>query len=434
VRSLNNIDELLNDEKRKLDNLEVPTTMEDRLRSSLDNTPTKKKKSIRARVAALIIIVLLLSYNVDTLAYYGKQLIGYENIMDGTLSELNKLGKGQIIDKSYTFNNGIKVTLDAIMLDDNNLIVFYSIYDPNGDIGNLDSEMANMVGAFGNIHYGGGYGIIDDSNKQMNWIMEYDSPKFYEKNMKLQFSLDGEQGEIKFKLDRNKAMGHSIKLSIDKKIELDGRNITIKSLMASPTSTVIKGQIQNIVELGIDYIKEEGFRPSNIEIQLIADGEVIETKGGSIGTSNKGSNFETRYDALPEDTKKIELKLTEFGANHNTKELIQIIKGESKEFKILDKDIRIDRIYEENGKTYITITTEEGLLLSRVYLNIDGERKREMNTIPGELNKIIDGDAVRIQYTRTMEFEGMGDELELDIQRIQYEKEYDKIMYTYEIK
>ena len=69
MRSLNNIDELLNDEKRKLDNLEVPTTMEDRLRSSLDNTPTKKKKSIRARVAALIIIVLVWSYKVDTLAY-----------------------------------------------------------------------------------------------------------------------------------------------------------------------------------------------------------------------------------------------------------------------------------------------------------------------------------------------------------------------------
>ena len=431
---MNNIDELLNDEKRKLDNLEVPTTMEDRLRSSLDNTPTKKKKSIRARVAALIIIVLLLSYNVDTLAYYGKQLIGYENIMDGTLSELSQLGKGQIVDKTYAFKNGAKVTLDAIMLDDNNLIVFYSIYDPKGDVENLNTVIPSVLGLCGKRYYGGGHGIIDDSNQQMNWIVEYESPRFYERRLKLQFSLDGEQGEIKFKLDRNKAMGHSIKLSIDKKIELDGRNITIKSLMASPTSTVIKGQIQNIVELGIDYIKEEGFRPSNIEIQLIADGEVIETKGGSIGTSNKGSNFETRYDALPEDTKKIELKLTEFGANHNTKELIQIIKGESKEFKILDKDIRIDRVYEEKGKTYITITTEEGLLLSRVYLNIDGERKREMNTIPGELNKIIDGDAVRIQYTRTMEFEGMGDELELDIQRIQYEKEYDKIIYTYEIK
>lgn len=431
---MNNIDELLNDEKRKLDNLKVPTTMEDRLRSSLDNTPTKKKKSIRARVAALIIVVLLFSYNVDTLAYYGKQLIGYENIMDGTLSELSQLGKGQIVDKTYAFKNGAKVTLDAIMLDDNNLIVFYSIYDPKGDVENLNTVIPSVLGLCGKRYYGGGHGIIDDSNQQMNWIVEYESPRFYERRLKLQFSLDGEQGEIKFKLDRNKAMGHSIKLSIDKKIELDGRNITIKSLMASPTSTVIKGQIQNIVELGIDYIKEEGFRPSNIEIQLIADGEVIETKGGSIGTSNKGSNFETRYDALPEDTKKVELKLTEFGANHNTKELVQIIKDESKEFKILDKDIRIDRVYEEKGKTYITITTEEGLLLSRVYLNIDGERKREMNTIPGELNKIIDGDAVRIQYTRTMEFEGMGDELELDIQRIQYEKEYDKIIYTYEIK
>lgn len=430
---MNNLEKLLNNEKIKLDKLEIPEQLGNKLKKSLNDIPNKKRKSIRGRVAALIIVVLLFGYNIDTLAYYGKQLIGYENIMDGTLSELNELGKGQIIDKSYTFSNGVKVILDGVMLDDNNLIVFYSIYDPKGDVENLNTVIPNVLGVFGKRYYGGGHGIIDNSNKQMNWIVEYESPKFYERRLTLQFSLEGEQGEITFKLDRNKAMGHSIKLNIDKKMELDGRNITIKSLMASPTSTVIKGQIQNIVELGIDYIKEERFRPTNIEIQLIADGEVIETKGGGMGTSNKGSNFHINYDALPEDTKKIELKLTEFRGNYDQKELVQLIKGESKEFKIVGKDISIDNVYEKKGKTYITITTEEGLLLSRVYLNIDGERKREMNTIPGELNKIVDGDSVRIEYTRTLEFEGTGDELELDIQRIQYDKEYDKIIYTYNI-
>lgn len=424
---------MLNKEKDKLNKLEIPSDMEKRLRNTLDNIPSKKKKSIRGRVAALIIVVLLLGYNMDTLAYYGKQLISYENIMDGTLSELNQLGKGQIVDKTYTFKNGAKVTLDAIMLDDNNLIVFYSIYDPKGDVENLNSVIPNVLGVLGRKYYGGGHGIIDDSNQQMNWIVGYESPKFYERRLKLQFSLEGEHGEISFKLDRNKAMGHSIKININKEIELDQRNITIKSLMASPTSTVIKGQIQNIVELGIDYIKEERFRPTNIEIQLIADGEVIETKGGGMGTNNKGSNFHINYDALPEDTKKIELKLISFGGNHDTKELVNIVKGESKDIKVLGQEISIDNVYEEKGKTYITITTEDGLLLSRVYLNIDGEKKSLIKTIPGELDKIVDGDNVRIEHTRTLEFEGIGDELELDIRRIQYDKEYDKIIYTYEI-
>ena len=90
--------------------------MEDKLRNSLNSLSIKKNKTIRTKVAALIILVLLLGYNMDTLAYYGKQLIGYESIMDGTLSELNNLGKGQIIDKSYIFKSGVKVTLDGIML------------------------------------------------------------------------------------------------------------------------------------------------------------------------------------------------------------------------------------------------------------------------------------------------------------------------------
>ena len=176
---MNKLEDLLNEEKNKLERLELPTNMEDRLRNTLDNIPSKKKKSIRGRVAALIIVVLLLGYNMDTLAYYGRQLIGYESIMDGTLSELSQLGKGQIIDESYTFKNGVKVTLDGVMLDDNNIVVFYSINDHRGDIVNLNSLIPNIVGSFGNRYDGGGQGIIDNSNKQINWIMSYDSPKFY---------------------------------------------------------------------------------------------------------------------------------------------------------------------------------------------------------------------------------------------------------------
>ena len=430
---MNNLEDMLNKEKDRFDKLEVPTNMEDKLRDSLNNIPVKKKKSIRGRVAALIIVVILLGYNMDTLAYYGKQLIQYENIMDGTLSELNDLGNGQIIDKSYTFKNGVKITLDAIMLDDNKMIVFYSINDPHGDIENIFTTGPYIVGAFGQDYNGGGQGIIDESLEKVNWIMYYDSPRFYETNMKFNISLDDEFAEIPFKLDRNKAMGHSIKININEKIELDGRNITIQSLMASPTSTVIKGQIQNILELGIDYIKGERFRPENIDILLIADGKEVEIKFSGMSTNMDGIKFNIDYDALPKDTKKIELKLKSFGGDHDTKELIALEKGENKVINILDQFISIDKVYEENGKTYITVSTEESLILSRVYLNIDGEKKNLLQTSEPELEKIVDGGNFRINSTRTMEFEGIGDELDLEIQRIRYNKQYDKILYTYNI-
>ena len=197
---------------------------------------------------------------------------------------------------------------------------------------------------------------------------------------------------------------------------------------------VIKGQIQNLLELGIDYIKEERLRPENIDIRLIADGKEIEIRQSSMSTNNKGINFGLTYDALPEDTKKIELKLISFGGDHDTKELVKLTKGEKKDIKVLDQDIVIDNVYEENGKTYITITSEESLVLSRVYLNIDGESKGLIQTIESDIEKIDDGDIVRIDHTRTLEFEGTGDELELDIQRIRYNKEYDKIIYTYDTK
>jgi hypothetical protein len=434
VKSLNNIKELLDNEKNKLENIQVPEEMENKLRNSLDNIGNKKKKSIRGKATAMLIIVLLLGYNMDTLAYYGKQLVGYENVMDGNLSELNKLEKGQIIDKSFTFSNGVKATLDGLMLDDNKMIVFYSIYDPKGDVMDLNIMGASIVGSFNSEYVGNGQGMADESLEKVNWVMSYDSPKFYDKKMKIQFTLDNEHGEIPFELDRNKAMGHSLKIAINQRIELDERHIIIKSLMASPTSTVVEGQIQNILELGMDYIKEERFRPENISIELIADDTVIEIRETNMSTNLNGIHFNATYGALPEEIKNIELKLLSFSGDHDTEELVELIKGESKKIKVLDQDISIDNVYEEDGKTYITITTEESLILSRVYLNIDGERKDLIKTLPDKLDKKEDELGGIISSKRTLEFEGIGENLELNIERIRYNKEYNKTIYTYENK
>lgn len=85
----------------------------------------------------------------------------------------------------------------------------------------------------------------------------------------------------------------------------------------------------------------------------------------------------------------------------------------------------------KDGNTYITFTTEENTVLSRVYLDIDGEKKELQETIPGDYEKIDANDKPIINYTRTMKFIGTGDNLELEIKRIRFTKSYDKIVYSY---
>lgn len=437
---MDNIERILSEGKNELDNLKLPEDIESRLRDALSNVPNKKKRvGFKGKVAVLIIVTFLIGYHVDTLAYYAKRLIGYDNVMNGTLQELNELGKRQVIDESYTFKNGVKITLDGIMLDDNNLIAFYTIYDPSGNVQEAYSDLSihQIEGVFGKTYNYSGHGEASEDGKEMKWVITCDKPRFYERKMKLKMSSYKmrEMGEVKFTLDRNQAMGHSLKIPINKEIEIDGRKIKIESLVASPTSTVIKGRIQSIIEIGVDEIKGERFMPGSIELGLIADGKEVQIQGSGISTDMKGSQFDISYDVLPGETSNIEIVLKFFGGNHDVNELIELKKGRiNKDIKVLEQDMRINEIYELEGNTYINITTDESLALSKVLLNIDGEKIEAGKTIPGDYEKIVEGENVKINYTRTIEFNGIGEGLELDIQRITYNKSYDKVVYKYSIK
>ncbi|TCU77382.1 uncharacterized protein DUF4179 [Tissierella praeacuta] len=437
---MDNIERLLTESKEELNSLKIPEDIEHRLRDALDNIPNKKRRfNIKGKVAALIIAVLIIGYNADTLAYYAKKLIGYDSVMGGTLQELNELGKGQSINKSYTFKNGVKVTLDGIMLDDNKLIAFYAIKDPSGKVQEVSRDFGFMrlQGLLGVNYSKSGYGEANEDGTEMKWVMTCDKPMFFERKMEMTMNSMSmkETGTIPFTLDRNKAMGHSLKIGINKEIELDQRKIKIKSLIASPTSTVIKGKIQNIVEIGIEQIEGERFIPRDIELTLIADGKEVEQTGSSMSTSAKGGRFNISYDALPHDTKDIDIKLISFTGNHDIKETIELGKGKlNKDVKIFDKNMKINEVYESEGNTYINITTDENLTLSKVFLDIDGEKIEAERTFSGDYEKIVEGDNAKINYIRTIEFNGTGERLTLDIQRIIYKKTYDEIIYEYSVK
>jgi len=442
------IEKLLSAYKEELDNMEIPEDMEARMRESLNKVPARRRTGGLRKAAVIVAAMLLIGYNFDALAYYGRKFIGYDNVMRGTLKELDELGMGQIIDKSYEFENGVKVTLDGIMMDDNNLIVYYTIYAPQGNVEEVYSNLRiSMEGFFGNKYNYSGQGEISEDGKEMKCIVEFDKPKLYERKLKFNLELTGggmEIGTIEFKIDRSKAMGHTLRIPINAKLEIGQRKIEIEELLATPISTVIKGQIQSIIELGMDYIKGESFKLDSINLALIADGKEVGTLESSIGSSLKGVRFEMRYDAIPRDTRRIDIKLVSLSVFESLNETFKLDKGkENDNIRILDREIIINDVYESEGNTYLEITTYEDLVLSNIKLIMDGVEVEPERTIPGEYEKMeeVEMDSsnnvirhARIKYTRTIEFIGTGENLELKIERIKLNREYDKIIYTYEEK
>ncbi len=423
VKFMKKIEELLREGKMKFDEIEVPEELEERLRNSLNKCSSvrvKRKKWIK-RIAAACLVVFLIGYNLDTLAFYGKRLIGYEPLMNGNLKQLNELGKGQAIGKSHTFKNGVTVTLDGIMLDENQILVFYTIKDPKGkaDAVHFRAPM-RMKGLFGTYDMESGQGEINEENTEIKWLASFKSPFFLEQKLRFQFELMEEnveeKGEIVFKLDRNKAMRHTLKKTINQSVKFGGRNIRFKSILASPTCTVIKGSIQNTIELVKDHLKGERLRFNHLDIKLIANGKELLSQGMGMRTDQKGITFHHEFDPLPENLQSLQIKVESFSADYDVNQKIHLQKDqEAQSVKVLDQNIIINKVVESNGATDITITTKEGTVLTRVYLFIDGNKVELERTDGDSREKLADGS---ILHTRTLHFPGTGKTYQLYIERM----------------
>jgi hypothetical protein len=424
---MNNIEKNLKDRKNDIDNIEIPSELEGRLRKALDNKTIKRRKNVVGKIIAACLTLLLIGYNFDTLAFYGKEIIGYNNVMNKDLKELNELGKGQIINKSHTFENGVVITLDGIMVDESQLLAFYTTKDPNGHVDEVTPRII-LNGLVGEHNLSSGYGDINDEKTIMKNIYSFEPPYFFEKTLHLSFGFFengmSEEKEITFKLDRKKAMENKLKKTINKSIEVDETKIHFNSILASPTRTVINGSIQNILELAIDEIKNERLIPNELEVKLVANGEEIQPQSSGMRTNIKGITFHKEYDALPKDLKSLKLELVSFSANYDVDKVINLKKDLiDQKFNIMGQDIVVNKIYEYNGNTFVSITTEENTVLTKVNLLADDKRLELNKTIEDEYEKLDNGKILR---TRTLEFNGVGKSYKLDIKRMTYSKDYNK--------
>ena len=120
-------------------------------------------------------------------------------------------------------------------------------------------------------------------------------------------------------------------------------------------------------------------------------------------------------------------KLISLGANQVVNERITLDKDSLGEtYAILDEDILINKVFEEKGNTYISITTDKETYLSSLYLDMDGQE--------APLEQTIEEDYTQNSRTRIVKFKGTGEHLELLVKTLRFKKDVGMTIYTEEIK
>lgn len=431
---MNKVEEMLMENKQVLDQIEIPSQMEERLRNKLRDLPEgrHRKLNFKMKIAVACVLVLLVATQSNTMANYGRHLLGYDHIMNGTLRHLDQLGKGQVINKSFQFRNGVVVTLDAIMLDENQLLAFYTLQGKGTELDHFHTD--GIKGKFVTYHPRSGTGEINQEETEVKWVESFEPPKFYERKLSLHFAWlnaetgngMSESGEIAFILDRDQAMGHTLKKDLNQSIVIDGHQIRLESILASPTTTVIKGVIQYPWELALDQLKGERIRPKEVTMQLLANGEEIAKQGGGMGTDASGIRFHHDYDALPANLDKLQIQVTGFLADHDVKETVDLDKDAfDKQVDILGQKILLKELKESSGDTYLTISTEDSIVLSSVQMIMDGKTVRLEETLSDTEEKNQDGSII---HSRTLHFKGTGKKLQLYIERMTYQEDCNEII------
>ncbi|SEN72770.1 protein of unknown function [Amphibacillus marinus] len=300
---MDKVKELFYHRKQQLNQIQAPAELEQRLSQALIKQPKSvrlfRMKKLWRYATAFIIMILIINHAAPSLAYYGKKLLGYDHIISDTLQHLNEGGLGQAINKSLVFENGLRFTVDGVMVDDNQLVMFYTLESPKPlqDNPNYDVTPQQLTGFLTNASAISGVGEYSEDGKKLKGVQTFAPPNGFARALTIEFW--GTNQTLTFTYNPAQALGHSIKQSIRKSVKLDGGSLTIQTLTASPTQTKIAGRGDKAVIEGLTLD----------QIKLLINNEEVVWLGSSIKTGITGTTFEINYDALPTDLATITLKL-----------------------------------------------------------------------------------------------------------------------------
>ena len=446
---MKNLEKEMEDIARTMEKLEPPKDFEQRLRKKLHEEPSRAQKQIgqlwakRYRVAAaiLLIAILLGTFRYDILAYYGKKILGYDEIIYRSMKELNETGFGQEISQSYTFRNGTQVLLDGAMLDKNKLLVMYRVRGTKESIMRL--SVRPLKGWFGTYSYKGGHGKVNEEFTEVKNVCEFESPFVLDNHLKfsvLSLSEDESQGEVGtmgFKLNYEKCIKRIIELNLDKSVEHEGIRYNFNRLSATQMSTELEGTAELVAAADKNQSGYSlGALSSHLQIQLLATyekkGERITeiVEGGIRSQGSRGDgmkNFTYEYQGLKPNVKKLTLSISSVVEMKEIDVSIPLRVGiEPQSIAAESKELLISSVKRIDGNTVVSVHTRKDAE-AIVGLLIEGEQATQLNS---EILEDKEKDSVMEEHVYT--FWGSGQNMTLIIKGVRYVRDIGKQFVIYE--
>lgn len=423
---MDKIDQRLHEQREQLQALKTPEDMDMRLRNALDKLPSRTAKKRPAlwkfAAAAIVLSLVVLSSNYNALAYYSKKLLGFDGLFNSTLQELNEQGMGQVINISTQLLDGTELTIDGIMADSNQLILYYTLSNEDGlgETSGSQFRPHNIKGFFTNSRMISGTAMLNEDATELKGMYTFQNVNPFAKTLTLNYWENAPNGQLvdrqlEFSYNPNKAMQSVLKQSIKETVAVDQGSITFNSIQATPTMTLVEGKmkVKNFDRMPI----------ANNEILLIANGKPVEVIGSGYSTSITGRTFELRYDALPQPLHSLELHVSKFVGYEEMNTAIPLTNLDDSPYSLgHDKKLWIDELKTTSEQLEITITTEEDVMLEGVYVQTKQDSIELNTTVNQRLEKELDG---KLLKQRTIVFDTLDTPEYLHIKGMHLLKSYD---------
>ncbi|MFD2131219.1 DUF4179 domain-containing protein [Pseudogracilibacillus auburnensis] len=421
---MENLEKQLADEKARLDSMKAPDDLEMKLTAALNTVEPRRKRKVafiwKVAIAA-IILVSVISYNFNALAYYSKKILGFDDMLSGPLKDLNENEMGQVVDKSVELEGGTTLTIHGIMTDVNQLILFYTLRNPNG----IDEEnfisFASITGFLTNSSISGGPGYFNEDETEVKGMLQFEPVNPFAKKLTLviwQFTEDDESTvEITFDHDPNKAMQANLTQPIKETVSVDSGTITFDVITASPTVTVLEGSI--------DVENLDKFEGAPLHgIRLIANGNSVGSSSYGVTTGPTGTTFDIQYHTLPEELDSLQVMVRKFIGYEEINKQIQFGPDKNEFFTLYEEEEMIVKQVEETSRGIeVTIATDEYVLLDGVSIVTKKGTIPLQTTIGEDYSMQINGVYMK---ERTLVFDTTETPEQLSIEGIHFLKTYNK--------
>ncbi|WP_176444936.1 DUF4179 domain-containing protein [Paenibacillus herberti] len=380
-----------------------------------------------------MLIVFLVSGNqYNAFSYYGKLLLGFDGIVGGSLKELNEEGLGQSLNESKTYEDGTTLTINRLMSDANQLIVYYTLRNSDGlkvedhAPDSIDFHPTRVKGLLTDSDSTGGSSRFNENKTEYKGYHEFTPVSPFSKKLTMQFWIEFNDGtrkleNITFTYDPNKALKSNIEQTFNKDFLTDIGTLSIESIIATPTMTEIKGTFTAIEDTD-HFMMVDGTLDG---MELIANGIPVSSTSRQINNLLKDNKIGISliYEELPQPLHSLEIKVKELPSYKRIERNIPLTSSKDQVFDVGGKQIRVKDLSRTSADVQLTLTYDTFEIIPKgISLGTKSGLVPVKTSKPGNYVKQSDGKSL---YEKTLIFDTKEEPEYLYIEEVYFKKPYD---------